>query len=152
MAEPLSSTASVLAIIACAAESTKVLLKFFRNISRVPENVRHLHVALKSLHITLTSLHDASTRSSSNLHFSSHLRHRLRECLIHLEAWSSKIAKVDNAIDKDRPSCHQWKHKTQRSWQKVKWLLAGEQDISHFLEIIRLYHTEFSLELLTILM
>lgn len=152
MADPLSSTASVLTIVVCAAESTKYLFKFFHGISRVPESVRQLHRALKSLHVTLTALQDAGTSSSSNVQFSPHLRQRLRECLNHLEAWSTKIGRIDSEIDQSQLSRHQWERKTRRSWQKVKWLIAGEQELSHFLEIIRLYHAEFSLELLTLLM
>ena len=151
MAEPLSSTASVIAVVACATESTKFLFKFFRDISRVPENVRQLHRALESLHITLSALQDAIISSDSDLQFSPHLRQRLRECLRHLKAWSSKIARLDSETDQSRSNRHPWERKTRRSWQKVKWLIAGEQELGHFLEIIKLYHTEFSLELLTLL-
>lgn len=151
MAEPLSSTASVIAVVVCAAESTEFLFRFFRDTSRVPETVRQLHKALKSLHITLTALQDAGTTSNSHVQFSSHLRQRLRECLTHFEAWSSKIARIDSEIDQSRSNRHQWERKTRRSWQKVKWLIAGEQEFSHFLETIKLYHAEFSLELLTLL-
>ena len=152
MADPLSSIASVITVVACAVESTGSLFKFFCGISRVPESVRQLHIALKSLHITLTALQDAGTRSSSNVQFPPHLRQRLRECLIHLEAWSTRIARINSEIDQSRSRRHQWKSKTRRSWHKVKWVMAGEQELSHFLEIIRLYHAEFSLELLTLLM
>ena len=151
MADPVSSTASVITVIACAIQSTKVLLKFL-HISQVPESVRQLHIALKSLHITLTALQDAGRSSSPNVQFSPHLRQRLRECLSHLEAWSSKIARIESEMDQSRSNRHQWERKTRRSWQKVKWVIVGEQESSVFLEMIRLYHAEFSLELLTLLM
>ncbi len=152
MAEPLSSVASVIAVAACVADSAKFLFHFFHEVSRVPENIRHLLTALKSLHITLTTLQECGKRLDPNWQFSPQFQQRLGECLSQLEIWSNKVSKIDNDLDKRGTTHNRWDCKTRRSWQKIKWLTAGKHDLNHFLEMVKLYHAEFSLELLTLLM
>lgn len=69
-----------------------------------------------------------------------------------LSVWADKIAKIDSELDKKRADSHKWARKAKRSWQKIKWLLTGEQEIRLFMENTRSYQAEFSLELLTLLM
>ena len=152
MTEPLSSTASVLAVAVCVTQSAKFLFKFFHDVGRIPDNVRQLLTALNSLHATLTALQQCGTSTNPNLRFSPRFCQRLSDCLTQLTLWSTKVAKIDTALNEQGASHHKWERKTRRSWHKIKWLIAGEQDVNRFLEIIRLYHAEFSIELLTVVM
>ena len=152
MTELLSSAASVIAVAACVADSAKFLFKTFHEVSRVPENIRHLLTALKLLHITLITLQECGKRLDAKWQFAPQFQQRLNECLSQLEIWSNKVSVIDNDLDKRGTTHHKWDRKTRRSWQKIKWLTAGKHDLNHLLEMVKLYHAEFSLELLTLLM
>lgn len=152
MAEPLSSTASVIAVAACAAESTKFLFKFFREFTLAPEHIRQLYTALQSLRLTLIGLQHCGARLDTDWRFPPHFTHRLEDCSRQLNVWTDRIAKLDNVLDKEHSSSPGWKRQTKRSWQRLKWFAVQEHEIEWFLENIRIYQAEFSLELLTILM
>lgn len=152
MADPLSSAASIIAVAACAAESSKFLFIFFRDLRVVSDNVHQSRTALESLHMTLTSLQQCTTRLDPNWQFSPHFRQRLGDCLDQLSLWTDKVSKIDNDLHKTRAGHQKWERKTKRCWQKIKWLSVGGHEMRRFLENIRLYQAEFSLELLTLLM
>ena len=152
MAEGLSTAASVLAVAACAAETAKLLFKVFYEASFIPDNVRQLLSALTSLNTTLHSLQECSARLSPRWQFPARFCRRLKECQCHLDEWSRKIAKIDGVLQGQHGVDDKKRSRSRRSWQKLKWLAVGEKELSRFLEMIRLYHTEFSLELLTLLM
>ena len=152
MAEALSSAASVLAITACAGDLTKFLFQTFREIALIPEHVHQLLTALQSLQITLISLQKCMVDLDLDRQFSPHFCQRLADCLNHLKMFNEKIAKIDENLDKDHSHSHKLGRKSMRSWQKIKWLTIGEPQTKRFLENVRLYQAEFSLELLTLIM
>ena len=53
--------------------------------------------------------------------------------------------------DKHHSSFHASARRTRKSWQKIKWLTAGEQQTQRFLGNIRLYQAEILSELLMLL-
>ncbi|KAL8779151.1 MAG: hypothetical protein Q9213_007077 [Squamulea squamosa] len=126
MSEPLSSTASVLAVAVCVTESAKFLFKFFHDVARVPEKVRQLLSALDALQKTLAALQQYSTTLGPELQFSPHFCHTLSECRTQLTHWLSKLARIDSRLNKLGASHHIWERKTRRSWQKIKWLIAAQ--------------------------
>ena len=152
MAEALSSVASVIAIAACAGDLTKFLFRAFREITIIPEHVHQLLTALQSLQITLLGLQRCVEDLNPNWQFSPYFRQRLADCLNHLRAFNEKLAKIDEDLGKNHSDFQQPGRRTRRSWQKIKWLTTGEPQTKRFLENIRLYQAEFSLELLTHLM
>ena len=145
MAEGLSTTASVIAVAACAAESAKFLFRAFHEAPMIPDHFRQLLSTLTSLHTTLSALQQCSANREAKLRFPRHFHQSLTECQRQLQVWSTKVAKID-AVLQSR------KNKSHRSWQKIKWLAVGEKDTNRFLEIIKLYHAEFSLQLLALLL
>lgn len=151
MAEPLSTTASVLTVVGFAAESSKTVFKFFRGIASMPANVHESLLVLKSLYITMTNLQQSGTKLDPKYKFSPHFCHRLNECLNDLKTFETKIAKIDARFGVKKSCNRNWDGKARRSWERVRWLLIGEQETEKFLQKVKLYQNEFFLELLMLL-
>ena len=62
MAEPLSTTASIIAVVGFAAESSKLAIELFRKLARTPANVHDSLLALTTLHLTLNNLQDCGSK------------------------------------------------------------------------------------------
>lgn len=151
MAEPLSTTASIMAVVGFAAESSKIMFKFFHGVNSMPANVHESLLALKSLHVTMTNLQQSGTKLDPKYKFPTHFCHRLSECLHDLKAFEAKIGKIDAKFGKKGTRKCDWDGKTRRSWERVRWLLVGEQETGKFLEKVKAYQNEFFLELLILL-
>lgn len=151
MAEPLSTVASTIAIVGFAVDSTKVVFKFFHELARMPAAVHDSLITLNSFHVTLTRLQQSSTKLDSKYTFPAHFCRRISECLQDLKTFEAKIGETDAILDKKRSHKRNWNGKTRRSWERVRWLLMGEQDTKRFLDKVKAYQNEFSLELLFLL-
>ncbi|KAL8751039.1 MAG: hypothetical protein Q9184_006203 [Pyrenodesmia sp. 2 TL-2023] len=152
MTEPLSTTASAIAIAGFAAESSKLIFKFFHGVASAPANIHDASIALRSLHMTLTALQQRGTRLDPQYKFSTHFCRRLDDCLEDLKTFEAKISKIDAIFDKEGTRQRHSDNRARRSWEIVRWLLHGEQETRRFLEKVKLYHNEFSLELFGLLM
>ena len=152
MAEPLSTTASTIAVVHLAAESSKLVFKFFHELKRMPANLRDSFLALTSLHVTLSKLQDCGTKLHSEYRFSAQFCDRISECLKDLKVFEAKLGEIDAIFRKRKIIGNQWNVRTRRSWERLRWLLVGEQETRRFLEKIQIYQNEFILELLILLM
>lgn len=152
MAEPLSTTASIMAAVSFAAEYSKIMFKFFHGVASMPANVHESLLALSSLHVTMANLQQRGTKLDPKNKFPPHFCHRLDECLGDSKAFEARIGKIDAKFGKKATRKRDWDGKTRRSWERVRWLLVGEQETREFLEKVNLYQNEFHLELLTLLM
>lgn len=151
MAEPLSTIASVMAMAGFAAESSKTVFNFFRGIASMPANVHESLLALKSLHVTIINLQQSGMKLDPKYKFSSHFCQRLNECLNDLKTFEVKISKIDAKFGKKKSCKCDLDGKARRSWERVRWLLVGEQETGRFLEKVKFYQNEFFLELLMLL-
>lgn len=151
MADPLSSIASVIAIAGLAAKSSKIIFKFFNGIPSVPADLKHSLLALQSLHETLTALQRSGTKIDPRHNLPPHICTRLNECLTDLKNFEAKLHNSYAILCQKDVSTQGRDGKARKSWEKVKWLLVGEQAMAKFLERIKLYHAELSLYLLTLL-
>ena len=155
MTDPLSSIASVLAIAGCALESTKFLFAFFHRYSQVSAEVRESLLILEALHCNLTSLKQCSSSLDPRYEFPLWFPQRLVDFQNHLQKWEGKIRKIDAKMSwkaQNRPMQQIWNGKVKRSWEKFKWLTVGDQDITKFMETVKLYQSEFSLEISILLL
>lgn len=153
MADPLSSLASVITLAGSATESIKVLLTFFRRFRNAPAEVHHLLKMLESLHSTLSSLQQCSRNLDSRYQFSSQFRQRLLTCVTQLQICRDEIARTDAELVKASSNkMKKWDYKVRRSWQRVKWAITGEQKMEKSVQILNLYHFEFVMELLMVLL
>ena len=151
MAEPLSTTAATIAVVSFAAESSKLVFKFFHELACVPANLHDSYSALTSLHVTLNKLQDCATKLDPNYRFPSHFCDRIYECLKDLRAFEAKIGEIDAIFGKKKVLRRDWNAKTRRSWERLRWLLVRERETRRFLENIKNYQDEFCLELLILL-
>ncbi len=152
MAEPLSTTASVIAVVGFAAQTSQIMFKFFHGVASMPAKVHESLLALKSLHVTMTHLQQCGTKLDPKYKFPTHFCHRLSECLNDLKTFEAKIGKIDANFGKKGSRKRDWDGKTRRSWERVRWLLVGEQETGKFLENVKVYQNGFFLELLILLM
>ena len=152
MAEGLSTAASIVAVAACAIESAKLLSRILYKASVISESIHQLLSALISLHATLDALQKYGANQDAKRQLPQRFQQRLTQCQTQLDGWSTRIAKIDEILQDRHEPRKRWKHGSRRSWQKIKWLAVGEQELNRFLEVVKLYHAEFSLELLTLLL
>ena len=153
MSELLSSLASVLTIAASATESIKVLSTFFRQFRNAPAQVHQWLSMLESLSSTLSSLQQCGRNLDPRYQFSSHFQQRLLSCVIQLQICASEVAKIDAELIKAHSDGkNKWDHKARRSWQRAKWAMVGNHKMKKVMEMMNMYHFEFVMELLKVLL
>ena len=153
MSEVLSSLASILTIAGSATESIKALTTFFRQFRNAPVQVHQWLTMLESLRSALSSLQQYGRSLDPRYQFSSHFQQRLLSCVIQLQICASEVATIDAELRKaNSDGKTKWDHKARRSWQRAKWAIVGNHKIKKVMEILHLYHFEFVMELLKVLM
>ena len=151
MAEPLSTAASTIAVVGFAAESSKLVFRFFHDLAHMPAYLHDSFLALNSLHVTLDHLQEHGARPNAKYRFSAHFCDRINECLKDLKAFEVQIAEIDAIFGRKAALKRDWNGKARRSWERMRWLIVGEQETKRFLEKIKIYQNEFFLELLMLL-
>lgn len=153
MSEVISSLASVIAIAGSAAESIQALLTFFRKFRNAPAQVHQWLIMLQSLRSTLSSLQQFGRNLDSRYHFSLHFQQRLLSCVVQLQICASEVTKIDAELVKaSSDGKKKWDHKARRSWERAKWAIVGDHKMKKVMRIMNLYHFEFVMELLMVLM
>ena len=153
MSDPLSSLASVITIAGSAAESVKVLLRFFRRFHHAPAQVHQWLTMLESLRSTLSSLQQCGRNLDPRYRFSSHFQQRLLSCVVQLQICTREVARIDaELVTTSSDGKEKLTHKARRSWQRAKWATVGDHKTKKVMRIMNLYHFEFVMELLKVLM
>ena len=152
MVDPLSSLASVITIAGSATETIKVLLTFFHQFSHAPSQVHQWLTMLESLRSTLSSLQQCGRNLDPRYKFSSHFQERLLSCVTQLQICTSEAARIDVELVKaTSDGKRKWDHKARRSWERAKWAVVGEHKMKKMMKMMSLYHFEFVMELLKML-
>lgn len=152
MCEPLSSLASVITIVGSATETIKVLLTFFRQFRYAPAQVHQWLTMLESLRSTLSSLQQCGRSLDPRYQFSSHFQQRLLSCVTQLQICTREVARIDAELVKaSSDGKKKWDHKARRSWERAKWAIVGDHKMKKVMKIMNLYHFEFVMELLKVL-
>lgn len=152
MSEPLSSLASVIGIAGGATESIKVLLTFFRKFRNAPAQVHQWLTMLESLRTTLSSLQQCGQNLDPRYRFSAHFQQRLLSCVTRLRICTNEVARVDAELTKaSTDEKKKWDYKARRSWERAKWVIVGDHRMKKVTKIMSLYHFEFVMELLKML-
>lgn len=100
MAEPLSTTASILAVLGFAAESSKIILQICHGVSTMPNDVCQSLQSLQSFHEIMANFQQTDTNLDSSHSFPAHLCARLGECLKDLKSFETKLNKIHAKIGK----------------------------------------------------
>ena len=151
MAESLSTGASIITVVGFAAESSKLMFRFFHGVAHAPANIHDSALALNSLYVTVTNLQQSGTKLDPKYKFPAHFCGRLNDCLKDLKAFEAKIGKIDAKFGRQGTRKHHWDGTMRRSCERVRWLLVGERETRRFLKRVRITQNEFFLELLGLL-
>ena len=153
MPDPLSSVASIVTLVAGAAESLKVLVTFCRDLHNAPAEIHEWLTMLEALRLTLSSLEESGRNLDSRYHFSPNFHQRLLTYVEQLQDCVSEIAQIDTALNKaNADSKRKWNHNAKRLWIRAKWTAIRDQKMKTVMGSMQLYHFEFGVELLKMLM
>ena len=142
MADPLSATGIVIAVIGLAAQSCEALCNFFRSFHEAAEDLRHHIATLQALKSTFTRISDLEADYKSHGWVRQALSSRLPECLLDLKTMEDFVGPLYDAMQNG---------KARRAWTKTKWAGAYQkQKIERFMARVESYYMTFSLDLLLI--
>ena len=152
MSEPLSSLASIITIAGSATDTVEKLLTFFHRFHNAPARVRQWLTMLEALHSTLSSLQQCGRNLGPRYQFSSHFQQRLLSCVNQLQICTSEVARIDAELVKASSNGNtKWDHKARRSWERAKWAMVGDHKMKKVMGTMNMYHFEFVMELLKLL-
>ena len=107
---------------------------------------------LESLRSTLSSLQQCGRNLDPRYQFSSHFQQRLLSCVTQLQICTSEVARIDAELVKaSSGGKKKWDDKARRSWERAKWAIVGDHKMKKVMKIMNLYHFEFVMELLKVL-
>lgn len=143
MFDPLSTTASTIAIVGFAGESCQFLFEFFRTVSGAPREVEHHVSSLRALRATFTGIESLSNDISLDGALPQEFHIRLKECMADIKAIELRVRKANEDLERS---------KLRRTWTRLKWSSSADHWLSKFLARVHSYHTTFCLDLLTLQM
>ena len=141
--DPVSATASILAIVEAACKSCHALHSFFRGISEAPDDIRQYCATLRSLKSTLQCMRSLITDPTFGQHLLRNVGTSLEECSIDLQSVDAKCRKAQGAMQKG---------KLRNGVTRLGWCLSGEHSLERFFARLQRWYSIFSLELSTIQM
>ena len=140
MCDPLSITASVLTVVACAAQSCDGLCRFLRSISEVSEDIQHHIAALQALQSTFAGIAALERDIPIRAFIKPAFKVRLNECMLDLQEMEKLVKSFHIQLEEGR---------VRRMWTRVRWSsLSHNHKLQKYLSRIESYHTTFSLDLL----
>jgi hypothetical protein len=142
MTDPLSVSASTLAVICFAGQSCRFLFGFFHNVAEVPKDIQQHLSALQALSSTFERIRALGEDMPTSVQWPADFDTRLRDCLADFRSVEVKMQKVSKQIEKGR---------LRRTWAKLKWL-SNDQSLNKFFTRVQTYHAMFALDLLTLQM
>lgn len=140
MCDPLSITASVLAVVGFAAQSCGCLCHFLRSISEVSEDVQHHVATLQALQETFAGIAALEKDVPICTLIQPAFKARLEECMIDLQDMERFIKPFHMQLKEGRG---------RRMWTRFRWFSTSQQHrLQRYFARIEIYHTNFSLDLL----
>lgn len=142
MADILSVTGSVIAVLGLAVQSCEVLCKFLRSFHEAAGDLEHHIATLQALKSTFARITDLERDFTNHDWVGQPLSSRLQECLLELKAMEEFVKPLHHELLNGR---------ARRVWMKTKWAGANQkQRIERFMARIESYYMTFSLDLLLI--
>ena len=140
MADPLSGTASILAVLNLAAHSCGYLYDFFQSFSDASVDLRHHTLTLQSLQSAFTSISTLENEIADPLLVTPEFHFRLEECMLDLRVLEGFIRPAQTKCDGEG---------ARKIWAKVRWASADQKaKIKRCLAKIDRHRTAFQLDLL----
>ena len=102
MADPLSVTASAIAVLGLASQSSKLLLDFFSTFSEAPKEIQQHVTALHALASTFRGIQALGQQMPPEHAWSLEFESRLKECVADFRAMQLKMEKLCGHLEKGR--------------------------------------------------
>jgi hypothetical protein len=141
--DPLSAAANTIAVLGLTGQSCQFLFNFFRSVLEAPKDIQHYTATLRALHSTFSRIQLLCLDEHYSVRLSPEFGPQLTQCMIDLKTTAAKIRKIDDMLTKSR---------VLRTWAKFKWSSSSDHWLGKFFSRVQMYHTMFSLELMTIQM
>ncbi len=139
MCDPVSATASVLAVAGFAAHSCEYLYKTFKSLSDAPEEVQRHIASLHALQLTLVDIGMLEKDVSDPALFTQEFKSRLQECLLDLQAMERQAKPFQQDFE-DRTA--------RRTFARIRWSsIDHKYKLKKFLSRIEAHYTCLSLGL-----
>jgi len=146
MADPLSLSANILAVLSFSLQSCNYLVNFFERIADAPTEVQHNIIWLQALYSTFSELQalgrDVHLRDAE-IELPSGFYNRLEDCKADLLEMQTRVCRVGQNLKAGR---------LLHTWAKVKYSFAGDQWLTKLSRRLQTYQTTFTLDLITIQM
>jgi len=144
MADPLSITANIVAVLAFSVQSCSVLVETFRRLRDAPAQLRHTTVWIQALQSTFSELHNLAS-DPRFLDFQAHVPDsfatQLAECRADLDKVESRVRRVSADLQK---------RGIKQSWTRIQHCFLGEQWLHQFSGRLQMYQSVFTVDLITI--
>ena len=142
MGDPLSSTASILALVNLAAQSSGWLYSFFRSYSEASEDLRHHANTLQALQSSFIGISTLQHQISDPTIFVPGFQARMQECMLDLQA-------LEKLIKSSRIRCQG--DNLERIWARLRWASVDQKaKVKRYLERIERHRDAFSLDLVLV--
>ena len=140
MCDPLSVTASALAVLTFAAQSCECVCKLLGSFSSAPKDLQHHIASLRALQSTFAGIAELEQSLPDGALITPEFKSRLQHCILDLQAMERLAT----------PLCAQLEEgKARRAWARIRWSSADQrQKMKRHLSRIESYHRTFSLDLL----
>ena len=143
MSDPLSATASTIAVISFAGASCQFLFDFIRTVSGAPKDIQHHVVSLRALRSTFATIETLIKEIALEKLLSREFHNRLNECMEDIRVIETRVRKANEDLKRS---------KSHRTWTRLKWSLSADHWLSKFFVRVQTYHTIFCLDLLVLQM
>lgn len=141
MGDPLSATASILAVIDLAAHSCGSLYHFVRSYAEASDDLRHYAITLQALQSSFRGISLLESEAFDPTFFTPEFQTRMQDCILDLQA-------LERLIKPTRTRCEA-EGVTKRVWTRIRWASVDQKaKLRRCLERIERHRTTFSLDLL----
>jgi hypothetical protein len=144
MADPLSITANIVAVLAFSLQSCSVLAETFRRLRDAPAQLRHATVWIQALQSTFSELHKLAS-DPRFLDFQAQIPDsfaaRLADCRADLDKAELRVRRVSADLQK---------RGIKQSWARIQHGVLGEQWLHRFSDQLQMYQSVFTVDLITI--
>lgn len=136
--DPLSGTASTIAIVGLLSQSCRFLFTIFRDISDAPTELEYYTTALRALEVGLGRIQALHTVNASTFQLTPEFSSHAAQCMADFRSIEARLTQAKLKFDKGRGV---------RMWAMMKWSLSAEHWLGKFLARVQIFHTIVSLEL-----
>jgi hypothetical protein len=141
MVDPLSTIASVTAVLTFSIQSCRYIGQFISQVHDAPNEVRKYQLCLQALTATFCELLKICDMKDfvSGIELPCEFSSRLSTCNKDITDMSTRIRRITGGLDGGKMA---------KAWSRVKYTIFDEQRLESFFERIQIYQATFTLDLI----